>query len=304
MTSLRNIKADTLNPRDYRLPDIPEKHPDDMTSFKHLAETSNVGRIKIRLGQPETTIVSGELYICAAPGSPVRYPDLMVAFDADPELYEANNGYVVSFQGKPPDLVLEIASRHTGHVDTGVKVDFYAGLGVGEYWRFDKTGEFHKTRLAGDRLVNGQYEAIPIRELPSGELRGYSEALGLYFCWREGQLDWYDPNTEDYIPSQDTERQRADAERQRADAERQLREQERQRVDAERRRADTERQRADAERQLREQEQQRADAERQQREEERQRADMERQLREEERQRAEARIRELEARLARGESES
>ena len=297
MTSLHTSKPNTANPRAYRLPDIPEKHPDDMTSFKHLAETSNVGRIKIRLGQPETTIVSGELYICAAPGSPVRYPDLMVAFDADPELYEANNGYVVSFQGKPPDLVLEIASRHTGHVDTGVKVDFYAGLGVGEYWRFDKTGEFHKTRLAGDRLVNGQYEPIPIRELPSGELRGYSEALGLYFCWREGQLDWYDPNTEDYIPSQESERRRADTERR-------LREQERQRVDAERRRADTERQRADAERQLREQEQQRADAERQLREEERQRADAERQLREEERQRSEARIRELEERLARGESES
>ena len=65
-----------------------------------------------------------------------------MAFDADPDLYKANNGYVVSFQGKPPDLVLEIASRRTGHIDTGVKVDFYAGLGVWEYWRFDETGSF------------------------------------------------------------------------------------------------------------------------------------------------------------------
>ena len=157
---------------------------------------------------------------------------MLVAFDADPDLYKANNGYVVAFQGKPPDLVLEIASPRTGHIDTGLKVDFYAGLGVREYWRFDETGEFHGARLAGDRLVDGQYEPIPIRELPDGELRGYSEALGLYFCWREGQLDWYDPGAEDYIPSQDTERQRADAERQRADMERQLREQERQRAEA------------------------------------------------------------------------
>ena len=225
MTSLRAIPTDTLNPRDYRLPDIPEKHPDDMTSFVHLTETSNVGRVKIHLGNPDTTIVSGEHYICAAPGGRIRYPDLLVAFDADPELYKANNGYVVSLQGKPPDLVLEIASRHTWQTDLEIKPAFYAGLGVREYWRFDETGEFHKTRLAGERLVNGQYEPITIYELPDGELRGYSEVMGLYFCWRAGQLDWYDPDAEDYIPSQETERRRADAERR-------LREQERQRAEA------------------------------------------------------------------------
>ena len=262
MTSPRAILTDTLNPWAYRLPDIPEKHPDDMTSSKHLAKGGNQGRVEIHLGNPETTIVSGEHYICAAPGAPVRYPDLLVAFDADPDLYEANNGYVVSLQGKPPDLVLEIASRHTWQTDLEIKPAFYAGLGVREYWRFDETGAFHKTRLAGDRLVNGRYEPITIYELPNGELRGYSEVTGLYFCWREGQLDWYDPDAEDYIPSQETERRRADAERQRADAERRLRERERQRAEAER-----------------------------------QRADMERQLREEERQRADARIRELEAQL-------
>ena len=57
----------------------------------------------------------------------------------------------------------------------------------------DETGEFHGTRLAGDRLVNGRYLSIAVRELPDGELRGYSETLGLYLCWREGELDWFDP---------------------------------------------------------------------------------------------------------------
>ena len=82
-------------------------------------------------------------------------------------------------------------------------------------------------------------EPIAIDELPGGELRGYSEALGLYFCWREARLDWYDPRAEDYIPSQESERRlreqerlRADTERQRADTELQLREQERQRAEA------------------------------------------------------------------------
>ena len=214
MTSRHTPQTAPQNPRAFRLPDIPEKHPDDMTSFKHLAENGNVGRLKTHLAYPETTIVSGERYMCAVPGGPIRYPDLLVAFDADPELYEANNGYVVSFQGKPPELALEVASRHTWRTDIEVKPDFYASLGVQEYWRFDETGEFHGARLAGDRLVDGQYHPIMVDELADGELRGYSETLGLYFCWRQGRLDWYDPSTEDYIPSLESEHQRANSERQ------------------------------------------------------------------------------------------
>ena len=91
-------------------------------------------------------------------------------------------------------------------MDLEVKPEFYAGLGVAEYWRFDETGEFHGTRLAGERLVEGRYVPIPVEELPGGELRGYSEVLGLYICWREGRLDWYDSQAEGYIPSLESER--------------------------------------------------------------------------------------------------
>ena len=213
MTIPHTTQAANQKPLAYRLPDIPEKHPDDMTSSKQLAKGGNQGRLEFHLGRPETTIVSGERYICAAPGTAIRYPDLLVAFNADPDLYQANNGYVLSFQGKPPDLVLEIASRHTGHIDVEVKPDFYAGLGVREYWRFDETGEFHGTRLAGDRLLDNQYYPIAVDELPDGELRGYSESLGLHFCWRQGKLDWYDPNAEEYLPTLESERQRAETER-------------------------------------------------------------------------------------------
>ena len=67
-----------------------------MATWDHLA---------VHLGSPETTIVSGERYICcAAPGAAMRYPDLLVAFGVDPELYEDNNGYIVSEQGKPPPI--------------------------------------------------------------------------------------------------------------------------------------------------------------------------------------------------------
>ena len=190
----------------YRLPEIPEKHPDDRTSSRQLANGGNLGRLESYLGNPESTIVSGEFYICAEPGTATRYPDLLVAFGVNPELYEDDNGYIVSEQGKPPDLVLEIASRHTWRVDIEDKPEFYAGLGVAEYWRFDETGDFYGTRLAGERLVEGRYEPIVIEELPGGELRGYSEVLGLHICWREGRLDWYDSQAEGYIPSLESER--------------------------------------------------------------------------------------------------
>ena len=230
MTGRHTTQTAPQNPPAFRLPDIPEKHSDDMTSSKQLAQGGNQGRLESHLSNPESTIVSGERYICAVPGGPIRYPDLLVAFDADPELYEANNGYVVSLQGKPPELALEIASRHTAHIDVEVKPDFYASLGVQEYWRFDETGEFHGARLAGDRLVDGQYHSIVVDELPNGELRGYSDILALYFCWRQGRLDWYDPRAEDYIPSLESEQQRANTEQQRANAEQQRRQQAEERV--------------------------------------------------------------------------
>ena len=91
----------------FRLPDIPEKHPDDMTSFQHLAATGNVSNVSQYLGNAETTIVSGERYIVpglAYVAGESRYPDLLVAFDVDPAAYQARNGYVISEQGKPPDL--------------------------------------------------------------------------------------------------------------------------------------------------------------------------------------------------------
>ena len=235
MTSPAAGSPPAKQPSTFRLPDIPEKDPDDMTSSKHLAQTGNMYRLAQNLGHLDSTIVSGERYICAEPGSPIRYPDLLVAFDADPELYETNNGYVVSLQGKPPDLVLEIASRATGHIDTGQKPEFYAGLGIAEYWRFDETGEFHGERLGGDRLVDGAYEPIPLESLADGSIRGYSRVLDLYLCWDQRQLDLRDPMTATPIASMDSLREEIRQVAARVEEERQLRELAESRAEEERR---------------------------------------------------------------------
>ncbi len=219
---MTTAKPKTRTP--FRLPDPPEKHPDDkMTSSKHLSETGQHHHLAQHLGNPDTTLVTADRYVVVRPtrnmaGS--HYPDLLVAFDVDPALYEANNGYIISEQGKPPDFVLEIASRHTGHIDIGEKRDAYAAIRIGEYWRFDETGQYHGARLAGDRLVGDQYEAIPIDELSAEALQGYSDALNLHLRWERGTLGLYNPATGLHIATFTSERLRADQEQARADRER------------------------------------------------------------------------------------
>ena len=194
----------------FRLPDPPECPEDKMTSFDHLTINGNAHYLAVHLGNSETTLVAGDRYMVVRPTRTLagsRYPDLLVAFGVDPALYEGNNGYIIAEQGKPPDFVLEIASESTGRVDAGPKRRDYAALGIGEYWRFDGTGDHHGARLAGDQLVDGEYVAIDIDELPSGSLQGYSAALNLNILWERGELVFYDPATGRPIVTLEDERE-------------------------------------------------------------------------------------------------
>ena len=192
------------------LPDPPERGQDDMTSVQHLSENGNLYHLIQYLGDPATTIVSGERYIVPTPGTPANQrisPDLLISFNANPALYRQDNSYVISRQGKPPDLVMEIASRRTGEIDTRDKPARYAALGISEYWRFDETGEFHGTRLAGDQLIDGRYEPIAVAEVEDQVLQGYSAALNLFIRWEHGELRWHDPETGQEIPTFEQERE-------------------------------------------------------------------------------------------------
>ena len=201
-------------PGRFRLPDIPEREPDEVTQFDHLFKNARSHALAVHLGNPETTLVEADRWIIVEPGTfrdLARYPDLLVAFDVDPDIYKANNGYIVSEQGKPPDFVLEVASPSTAAQDTGPKREDYARMGIPEYWLFDETGEHHGTRLAGWRLTNGEYVAIEIEESPDGSLRGYSPALNLYLRWESGELAFYDPATNRPIPTYEDQQARADS---------------------------------------------------------------------------------------------
>ena len=192
----------------FRLPEPPERHLDEATSYKFVHAIGNSLHVIKQLGRPETTIVGAELFIVAHRGyRPRRVPDLLIALDADPDLYDEQNGYIISDQGKPPDFVLKVASPSTAEIDTIDKRREYAELGIPEYWRFDHTGESHGARLAGDRLVGQRYEPIQLEELSPDVVQGRSEVLNLILRWDHGQLAWIDPKTDEHIPTFDAERE-------------------------------------------------------------------------------------------------
>ena len=208
MTTKQPDKTKGERSQRFVLPDPPKRT--DMMSFRHLTINGNAHYLALHLGNLDTTVITGEMYLTGAPGAPARErvaPDLLVAFNADPAELYASNGYIISEQGKPPDMVMEIASRDTGRNDIGEKREWYAALGIPEYWRFDETGAYHRAKLGGDRLVDGEYQPIPIETLADGALQGYSPVLNLHLRWEQGQLSWYDPATGLPIDTFESERQ-------------------------------------------------------------------------------------------------
>ncbi len=217
----------------FRLPYPPERDPDEVTAFDHIYEHGNNRYLALHLGNLDTTLVVADKWIVASEEfnkARARRPDLLIAFDVNPEDYRASNGYIVSEQGKPPDFIMEVASLSTAEVDTGDKRVDYAVLGIPEYWRFDETGDFHGAKLAGDRLEGDAYQPMAIDEVAPGVLQGYSPVLNLIIRWDHGRLVWVDPATEAPILTYEDQEARADAEREariqaeaRADAEREAR---------------------------------------------------------------------------------
>ena len=206
----------------FRLPDPPPREIDEVTAFDHIYEIGDLGNLALHFGSRETTLVTADRFVVASPEqdkSRARRPDLLIAFNVSPEDYRQSNGYISMEQGKPPDFVMEVASVTAAETDTGEKRDYYASMGIPEYWRFDETGEFYGQRLAGDRLEGDSYVPIEIEELESDVLEGYSEVLNLRIRWDHGELLWIDPATNAQVPRhhQTIERaERAEVERDQA----------------------------------------------------------------------------------------
>ena len=202
--------ADDAAPHEFdRFPVFPPR--DDMMNPIYLHDPGHQAALRLHLGNPDTTIVLGEVPIARTVRGArrgVRIPDLLVAFHIRRAEVLARRGYAINEQGKPPDFVLEIASDSTALIDETRKLVDYANFGVTECWLFDPDwGQRYAVGLSGFRLVNGRYELIPIYNSAPELYYGYSAVLGLHVCWEYGQLRWYDPETESYLLTHYDERQ-------------------------------------------------------------------------------------------------
>ena len=199
-------------------PDAPEPLPDGMFQFPIFAEIYPVLDTYLdTLGDPQTIFRSSNTFICYDPENlNVRVgPDFYVAFNVEAPAIMRRLLYLPWEAGKPPDFVLEVGSESTGGQDTGAKRGIYAQIGVGEYWRFDSTGgEIYGEPLAGEELVSGEYRRMGMSNEPDGVLKGYSRALGLWLCWQDGMLKFYNDRTGEYLRNLSEEqaaRQQAEA---------------------------------------------------------------------------------------------
>ena len=195
-------KLDTATAAIESLPDPPKKY--DMQQSGHCVQA--LSTLQAHFSRSSDVLVAGGGYLIVRTGSVQDwrqhfYPDCVVAFGVDPKAIIARNGYVISEVGKPPDFVMEIASRTTAPRDETVKREDYAALGVSEYWRFDGSGKgYYSQPLSGDRLVGDSYEPIELTEEAVGEVRGYSRELSLYLCSdAENRLRFWDPETGEYL---------------------------------------------------------------------------------------------------------
>ena len=191
------IPLDT-DPDTFISPD-PLPMPDAMTQEPFFTDFMSTLRHYLR--QYADVLISGDSCLYYDRGNLNRRyePDCYIAFGVDVAPIHARNGYMVWIAGKPPDFALEIASESTWRRDLGVKRRDYARMGIREYWRFDAEGQYYGAPLAGDRLVNGRYVPIPMERREDGSVWGYSAVLGLYLCWYEGWLYFWNPLTGTFL---------------------------------------------------------------------------------------------------------
>ena len=143
-------------------------------------------------------------------------PDWIIAFGVDAAARMKDNGYLIWEAGKPPDIVIEVASPNTASRDLGIKRDMYAEIAVPEYWRLDPTGgDLYGEPLVGEYLVDGEYRRFDLYRDDAGRILSHSPAMNLDIYWDGEDFGIYDPATGQYLRGLLAERQETARERQR-----------------------------------------------------------------------------------------
>jgi Uma2 family endonuclease len=173
------------------------------TDGKPMAETDDhrilmldlIWALQAYFADDPMVYVSGNLLLFYEPGNKRRHlaPDVFVVKGVS---NHRRPNYLM-WEERPPNVVFELTSSSTRHVDTKRKFELYRDrLKVGEYFLFDPFEDYLKPSMQGYRLVKGVYE--PIRPV-KGRLP--SKALGLHLERAGKELRLYDPTTRTFLPT-------------------------------------------------------------------------------------------------------
>ena len=192
------------HPNTFTLPSAPTEIADlyPESDGKPMAETErhfrelvkNFNRIENHLAHIPDVYVLGDMMMYYEEGNPRKSisPDIFVAFGIG---RKERRIYKIWEEGKPPDFVLEFASKGTYRNDLRRKVELYAAIGISEYFVYDVDRRYLPRVLMGFRLVGDAYVEIP--ELSNGGI--FAEGLGLEFHDLDDGRGIYDPAVEDWV---------------------------------------------------------------------------------------------------------
>ena len=192
------------HPKTLPLPYAPTETADlyPESDGKPMAETErhfrellkNFNRIENHFIHMPDVYVLGDMMMYYEEGNPRKSisPDIFVAFGIGKK---ERRIYKIWEEGKPPDFVLEFASKGTYRNDMTRKVQLYAEIGISEYFVYDVDRRYLPTPLIGFRLIEDAY--VEISALATGGMP--SVTLGLEFHVLDESLGIYDPEAEAWL---------------------------------------------------------------------------------------------------------
>ena len=193
--------------------------PEGMLHF--VPQSYMQSALEVWLDNPDT-LVASQMFIYYEPGNPrvSVSPDVYIIPNVGNDI---RNSYFLWLEPEVPTFAMEVTSPSTHRRDRGFKRDLYESWGVLEYWQYDPHGIHLTPLLQGNRLVDGQYQPIPVDVAPDGsQCVAYSQLLQLEFLARREWFRFRDPITGRIIPNrQEAEREIQQAERDREQAEQQ-----------------------------------------------------------------------------------
>ena len=212
------------HPNMLRLPYAPTETADiyPESDGKPMAETErhfrellkNFNRIENHFAHIRDAYVLGDMMMYYEEGNPRKSisPDIFVAFGIG---RKERRIYKIWEEGKPPDFVLEFASRGTYRNDLTRKVQLYAVIGIPEYFVYDVDRRYLPTPLIGFRLIGQDY--VEISALPTGGIP--AATLGLEFHLLDDGLGIYDPEADAWLKTSTERAEEAEAQVARLQAE-------------------------------------------------------------------------------------